>query len=134
MFTVSEFSCWDSVFAGNNELNKGRSLVPNYLLCILHKVTLLLKGDAVKAKIDRIRYVHNVIIQISWTVSTWEKPDGFVSSSNDNSQRGKHSEEADSRASESDSEQEDSESEGQSPGTNLKVNSLFILSSDLFYV
>lgn len=101
--------------------------MPNYLLYILHKVTLLLKADAVKAKTDRIRYVHNVIIQISWTVSTWEKPDGFVSSSNENSQRGKHS-------SESDSEQEDSESEGQSPGTNSKVNSLFILSLDIFYV
>lgn len=44
-------------------MKKGRSLVPNCLLYILRKVTLLLKADAVKAKIDRIRCVHNVIIQ-----------------------------------------------------------------------
>lgn len=66
-----------------------------------------------------------MVIQISWTVSTWEKPDGFVSSSN-KSQREKHSEElaeTDSKASESDSE--DSENEARSSETKFKVSSLF---------
>lgn len=61
-------------------------------------------------------------------MSTWEKPDGFVSSSNENSKRGKRSEEGaetGSKASESDSSEEDSESEAQSPGKKSKVNSLF---------
>lgn len=67
-----------------------------------------------------------MVIQISWTVSTWEKPAGFISSSNEKSQRDKHSEElaeTDSKASDSDSE--DSESEAQSSETNFKVSSLF---------
>lgn len=52
---------------------------------------------------------------MSWTVSTWEKPDGFVSSSNE---KGQHDNPAES-ASESDSE--DSENEAESSETNFKV-------------
>lgn len=61
-----------------------------------------------------------MVVQISWTVSTWEKPDGFVSSSNEKRQRDKHSEELAETDSKSDSE--DSENEAQSSETNLKVS------------
>lgn len=53
---------------------------------------------------------------MSWTVSTWEKPDGFVSSSNEKGQSDKPAE----TASESDSE--DSENEKESSETNFKVS------------
>jgi len=72
----------------------------------------------------RIRNINNVVIQISWTVSTWEKPAGFVS--NKKRHRDKNSgelAETGSKASESDSE--DSENEAQSSETNFKVSSLF---------
>lgn len=67
-----------------------------------------------------------MVVQISWTVSTWEKPAGFVSSSNEKSPRDKRSgdlAETDSKASESDSE--DSENEAQSSERKFKVSSLF---------
>lgn len=53
---------------------------------------------------------------MSWTVSTWEKPAGFVSSSNEKGQSDKPAE----TASESDSE--DSENEEESSETNFKVS------------
>lgn len=57
---------------------------------------------------------------MSWTESTWEKPDGFISSSNEKGLRDKAAE----TASESDSE--DSENETESSETNFKVNFLRI--------
>lgn len=62
-----------------------------------------------------MRSINNAVVQMSWTVSTWEKPDGFVSSSNEKGQHDKPAE----TASESDSE--DSENEAESPETNFKV-------------
>lgn len=57
---------------------------------------------------------------MSWTVSTWEKPDGFVSSSNEKGQCEKSAE------TESESDSEDSENEAESSETNLKVTFLQI--------
>lgn len=59
-----------------------------------------------------------MVFQMSWTVSTWEKPDGFISSSNEKGQCDKPAE----TTSESDSE--DSENEAESSEKNFKVRFL----------
>lgn len=123
----SELSCHDSIPAGKwnviflimftktNIPNKGKSLVLNYLLHFCVRQHCFWKVMLSKQWQIGVRNINNVVIQISWTVSTWEKPAGFVSSSNEKNQHDK----------DSDSDSEDSENEAQSSETNFKVNSLF---------